>query len=165
LDHAGSLHGVKNSTGAKLYASALSTPYIEKARSPDHIPFFVKPLAGLIQRFTQKPVLVDVRLKDGQMLDFGGGIKAIHVPGHTEDNFAYWWEREKVLFVADLLNRRSGSLEFTGKRITWDMDKAKESARKVLDLEPEVFCVGHGDSFKVSHSPSEPANLRNMLAS
>ncbi|MCI0713480.1 MAG: hypothetical protein L0154_25205 [Chloroflexi bacterium] len=52
---------------------------------------------------------------------FRWGIKAIHVPGHTEDNFAYWWEREKVLFVADLLHRRSGSLELTNKRITWNV--------------------------------------------
>jgi glyoxylase-like metal-dependent hydrolase (beta-lactamase superfamily II) len=125
----------------------------------------MKPLAGLIQRFTQKPVLVDVRLEDGQTLEFGGGIRAIHIPGHTEDNFAYWWDREKVLFAADLLQRRSGTLELTAKQITWDMDKARQSARKVLDLEPAVICVGHGDSFEVSRSPDEVANLRRSLAS
>ena len=165
MDHAGSLHGIKNATGAKLYASVLSTPYIEKARMPKHLPFLMQPFANLIQRFTQKRVLVDVGVEDGQVLDIGGGIKAIHVPGHTQDHFAYWWEREKVLFVADLLQRRTGSLELTAKPVTWDMDQAKQSARKVLALEPEVICVGHGDSFKVSDSPDEVANLRNKLAS
>lgn len=162
-DHAGSLHGVKNATGAKLYASALSAPYIEKARMPDHLPTLIKPIAGLFQRIMQKPVLVDVRLEDGQELEIGGGIKAIHIPGHTEDNFAFWWAREKVLFAADLLHRREGSLSLTQQRVTWNMDKAKESALKVLNLEPDVICVGHGDSFKVADSPGEAESLRNKM--
>lgn len=162
MDHVGSLHGVKNVTGAKVYASVHSAPYIEKARMPDHLPVLMKPIAGLIQRLMQKPVLVDARLEDGQELDIG--IKAIHIPGHTEGNFAFWWEPEKALFAADLLQRRDGTLDLTQQRVTWNMDKAKQSALKVLDLEPEVICVGHGDSFRVADAPDEPGNLRKVLA-
>ena len=162
-DHAGSLHGVKNATGAKLYASKLSAPFIESAKMADHVPFFVKFVAGLYQNMMQKPVLVDVRLEDGQVLEFGGGIRVIHIPGHTEENFAYLWEAENAIFLADLLDRRGGELGLMPGLITWDSDKARESTLKVLDLEPDVICVGHGKSLVVAESPQEIVNLRKSL--
>lgn len=42
-------------------------------------------------------------LRDGDRLDLGGGVtlQAIHVPGHSEDAIALWWESEGVLFAGD----------------------------------------------------------------
>lgn len=42
-------------------------------------------------------------LRDGDRIDLGGGVilQIIHVPGHSEDAIALWWESEGVLFSGD----------------------------------------------------------------
>ncbi len=42
-------------------------------------------------------------LRDGDRIDLGDGVilQIIHVPGHSEDAIALWWEREGVLLAGD----------------------------------------------------------------
>jgi glyoxylase-like metal-dependent hydrolase (beta-lactamase superfamily II) len=42
-------------------------------------------------------------LRDGDRIDLGDGVilQIIHVPGHSEDAIALWWESEGILFSGD----------------------------------------------------------------
>lgn len=76
----------------------------------------------------------------------------IYSPGHTAENYTFYWAREGVLFAADLLFHLRGSLITSPKMITWDTDAVKSSAKRVLDMEPAVICVGHGEAVKAPNA-------------
>jgi glyoxylase-like metal-dependent hydrolase (beta-lactamase superfamily II) len=115
-----------------------------------------------MQAWLQKPAVVSRVVKDGDLLPIAGGIRVIATPGHTQDNMSYFWERERVLFCPDLLNNLNG-LSPTRPAITWDMEAAKGSIRKVLALNPEVICVGHGEAFRIKDAPGEINALLSRL--
>lgn len=163
FDHVGSLHGIAKATGARVYAGSLSKSYIESATSPPHIPALMALIARPIQLFSQRKVAVDQVVQDGDLIDFDGGIQAISAPGHTEDNFCYYWKRAGVLFAPDLLNRFGDNIALTPARITWDMEQAKASTQKVLAFEPQIICVGHGPHLNVAEAPNQLDQLRQTL--
>ena len=148
LDHVGSLAGLAKKTGARVYAGADTKQHVEQRTMPPHMPGLLATIIKPVQKLVQGKVTVDHVVNDGDILSIGGGIRAMHTPGHTPDNFSYYWPAEGALFAPDLLNTLGGTLGLTQARITWDMDTAKASTRKVLALEPTVICVGHGDAVK-----------------
>ncbi len=163
FDHAGSLAGLSQATGATVYAGEQSKTHIENASAPPHLPAVMAPLAGFFQKLTQKPTRVDQQLHDRQVLDIAGGIEAIAIPGHTPDNYGFYWREPQILFAADLLNRMGGTLSLTPSAITWNMEIARKSARHVLDLDLRYICVGHGDYLDVTKQPNAVEKLRAEL--
>lgn len=162
IDHVGSLQPLQAATGAQIVAYGASVPYIESATSPPHVPRAVALASTVMQRLMQKPVPVNRVVRDGEVLDLGGGIRVLHTPGHTEDNVCYYWEREGVLFAADLLNRFS-TLALTPAFISWDIARARASARRVLALAPDVIGVGHGQPWRAAeHAAERDALLREL---
>jgi metallo-beta-lactamase class B len=76
LDHAGALAGLKQATGAKIYASPADAEVIERGGKADFA-------FGDTAQFP--PAKVDVRLKDGQSIRLGGVAMTPHfTPGHTK---------------------------------------------------------------------------------
>jgi glyoxylase-like metal-dependent hydrolase (beta-lactamase superfamily II) len=83
----------------------------------------------------------DVLLKDLDMID---GLTVIHTPGHTEGSICLY-SPGRALFVGDALvtsDKRMPSLP--RKSMSVDMNLAKESARKISELEYSVLLPGHG---------------------
>src|SRR5690606_19225658 len=89
LDHAGSLAKLAEVTGATVYAGKESVPYLESGKMPPHVPSFM----NIIMNAMQKSVKVDVSVEDNETLDIADGILAIHVPGHTPENYNYFWQK------------------------------------------------------------------------
>ena len=48
------------------------------------------------------PVRVDREVRDGDVLDFGGGAHVVSVPGHTEGSIAIYLPTHGVLFTGDI---------------------------------------------------------------
>lgn len=148
LDHMGSLAGIKTATGATVYASAQTKAHIENRTSPPHIPPPLSWMMWLALKLTFKSATVDHVFADGDTLPIGGGIQTIHAPGHTPDNFVFYWTAEGVLFAPDLLFHNTPNLTLTPSAISWNKEVAVASVKKVLTLEPAVICVGHGDAVR-----------------
>lgn len=144
VDHIGSLAGIKAATGATVYAGAESKTHIENRTAPPHIPPPMSWMMGPVTRLLLKPTTVDQVFADGDMLDAVGGIQAIHAPGHTPDNFVFYWPLAGVLFAPDLLFHMGNSLSLSPALFSWDRATTVASAKKVLALDPAVVCVGHG---------------------
>lgn len=164
IDHVGSLAGLAKATGATVYASEESKPYIEAAKPPPHLPAVMSlftPLMGLMQ----KKATINQTFTDNQTLDIADGILALHVPGHTPENYAFYWRREKVLFAADLFFGFGGTLGLTPSRISWSIESARESAVKVLDLGPTYICPGHGSVVNLDKQPDALTALERQLDS
>ncbi len=164
MDHVGGLAGLVQATGAAVIAGAETKGYLEARTAPPHLPPPMGLIARVMSRLVQRKVPVGQVVADGETLPIVGGIRAIATPGHTPDNFSFYWERAKVLFAADLLNTQGGALSLTPARITWDMAVARRSAAAVLALEPAYICVGHGDFVDVEKRAAEVAALRQSLA-
>jgi glyoxylase-like metal-dependent hydrolase (beta-lactamase superfamily II) len=160
-DHVGGLKPLAGATGAAVYASDESAGYLQRRTSPPHMRMPARFFAAAVSWLLLRAVTVDHRVPDGEMLPIAGGIQVIATPGHTPDHVCYYWGRERVLFAGDLLNNRSG-LTLTPHRITWDMTRARASARRVLQLDPALICMGHG---KVWRAADDPDRVKNLLAS
>lgn len=49
-----------------------------------------------------RPVRVDHFIADGDELPFWGGLRVVHLPGHTEGHCGFYSERHRLLFSGDL---------------------------------------------------------------
>ena len=165
VDHVGSLGPLAQSSGAEVYAGQETSQYVQARKSPPHLPIFMAPFAWIANRLFVSGTFVHNIIEDGETLPFAGGIKVIAAPGHTPDNFVYYWEREKVLFAADLLNTmQDDKLSLSRAMITWKMDVAKESARQILDnYDLRYICVGHGNFVDIEKQPEQLEYLKSEL--
>jgi len=158
IDHAGSLSGLQQATGATVYAGEKTADYLRAGKTPPHNPSTNWLLAPM-QNMLMKSASVDHLLEDGEVLPMGGGIEAIFAPGHTPDNFCYYWQREHILFAPDLFFAATGTLGLTPAMITWSMERARESAQRVMVRTPQIICVGHGPSFDLALTPDAATAL------
>jgi glyoxylase-like metal-dependent hydrolase (beta-lactamase superfamily II) len=152
VDHMGSLAAVKEATGAKCYVHPADVPIVRGEQPQPHanprglLAKLTAPVLVLMER-DAPPAEVDVEVSDGEELPIGGGIRAVHTPGHTPGHVSFLLPSKKTLFVGDA----AGNFLRLGMPIdmfTIDPDQAKESIRKLAALEFEVACFGHGRVLK-----------------
>jgi glyoxylase-like metal-dependent hydrolase (beta-lactamase superfamily II) len=145
-DHVGDLPKLKALTGAQIVASAIEQPVIEGKIPVPRVPW--EKLRGPIKfrppNVTFKPTPVDVPLRGSETLPVLGGLQAVFTPGHAPGHMAFWQPEKRLLFCGDVLFN-APKLSLPLAFLTVDMDEDKRSIRKVIDLEPEVVCFGHGE--------------------
>ncbi len=105
LDHAGNLAWVKAWTGAPIYAHPAEQvhldgkfPYTGAARWCGRLEH-----AGRVLLRAGGPAKIDVPLADGDELPFWGGLRVVHLPGHTLGHCGFFSARHRVLFCGDLI--------------------------------------------------------------
>lgn len=104
LDHAGNLAWAKAWTGAPLYAHPA-----EQAHIDGNYPYRgVNRWCGRLERVGRAllgvgaSAKIDVMLADGDELPFWGGLRVVHLPGHTLGHCGFYSARHDVLFSGDL---------------------------------------------------------------
>jgi len=103
LDHAGNLAWLKDWTGAKVFAHveevrhvAGTYPYTGVARWCGRLE-----AAGRFL-FRYRAATIDEFLSDGQELPYWGGLRVIHLPGHTGGHCGFYSARHDLLFSGDM---------------------------------------------------------------
>ena len=103
LDHAGNLAWLKEWTGARVYAHAEEVrhlagtyPYAGVARWCGRLE-----AAGRFL-FRYRAAAIDEFLTDGQELPFWGGLRVIHLPGHTAGHCGFYSAKHDLLFSGDM---------------------------------------------------------------
>lgn len=104
LDHTGNLHRIKRLTGAPVYAHPSDRLHIE-GRYPCR---GVARVCGMLEaagRFAlrYKPAPIDVEIGDGDLLPLFGGLRVVHLPGHTAGHCGFHSESRGLLFIGDLV--------------------------------------------------------------
>lgn len=91
------------------------------------------------------PARVDRELRDGDVIDLGGGIEAVAVavPGHTPGSVAFHVPAHGVLFTGDTIARTPDGTVLLGV-FNADPVLAAASLRRQARLRPAVACFGHG---------------------
>ncbi len=95
FDHIFGVHPLKEETGAEV---------VIHAKDADHLIDSEKSLAKGNFPETQKPVMADMLIKEGDVLTLGEEkIKVMSTPGHTMGSVCYIIESERVILSGDTL--------------------------------------------------------------
>ena len=142
IDHAGSAARLKEETNASVAIHETDAPRLsgekEWKKMKGGLGLFLR-VAGAVMRFQR--LKADVLLKDLDIID---GLTVIHTPGHTEGSICLHLPT-KVLFVGDVLVTNSERTPSLPRRsMSVDMHLAKESVRRISQLEYSVLLPGHG---------------------
>jgi glyoxylase-like metal-dependent hydrolase (beta-lactamase superfamily II) len=104
LDHVGNLAWAKRWTGASIYAHPLEQAHIDGT-----YPYTGAAVGcGKLERAGRRvlrvgqPVQIDVPLTDGDELPWWGGLRVVHLPGHTVGHCGFYSARHDLLFSGDL---------------------------------------------------------------
>ena len=150
LDHVGGLAEAAEATGGEVYVhpgdAAVIRNGVEAPIHPIGIGKVVLPPFYAVRSKRFRPAPIDRELEDGDEIG-STGLRAIHTPGHTSGHMSYLWpERGGVLFVGDALANNFGRLDFGYS--CEDLTAAKQSLRKLSQLDFEVAVFGHGLTIK-----------------
>ncbi|MFF3906691.1 MBL fold metallo-hydrolase [Streptomyces sp. NPDC001848] len=85
-----------------------------------------------------------VEVSDGDVLDFGGGARVVHAPGHTHGSVGIHLPEHGVLFTGDAVASSPVHGVLLG---VFDVDRAAavRSFHRLAGLPADVACSGHGD--------------------
>ena len=145
-DHMGSLAELKKLTGARVIAHPADAPYIDGTQpqpGPSRPAWLGKVLSSFPKLWGATPATVDMLASENDELPILEGIKVLHTPGHTPGGISLYLEHEKVLIVGDLLANRFG-LSLPSRMFTVNLAQEIESINRIVGLDFEVVCFGHG---------------------
>jgi hydroxyacylglutathione hydrolase len=145
-DHQGSSHSICELLGIPLWCGTADVPAMETPggvanANPPSWQTFVQ------RRFwTGPPHPVARALREG---DEVAGFTVLESPGHSPGHVVLWRERDRVLVIGDVLTNvdvRTGraGLHEPLRAFTPDPARNRESARRLIALEPQLVCFGHG---------------------
>jgi len=148
LDHTGCLAELKALTGAKVAAHKDDATYISR-----EAPLLSPSQRGLLPRLgtrilglgRAKAAEVDILLEDGQELSPLGGMRVIHTPGHTPGSICLLFPQRRLLMVGDALNYRR-RLSLPPRLYSVDMARARQSVKRLAELQFDTLCFGHGQA-------------------
>jgi glyoxylase-like metal-dependent hydrolase (beta-lactamase superfamily II) len=154
-DHAGSLAALKRLTGAKVWMHRAdaevvrgNTPMNRSTPSPGIINWilyrvFIKNVPAYVP-----PAEIDQEISGGDVLPFGGGLKAYHTPGHSAGHTSFMLERDSgLLFAADACSNMMG---LAPSVVYDDHEQGKRSLAALAKLDAAAICFGHGGVLKGS---------------
>jgi glyoxylase-like metal-dependent hydrolase (beta-lactamase superfamily II) len=151
-DHVGGLAALAARTNAEVVAHRAAVPYVKQTRS--------LPAKSVVQRLlnwvshrivlSAEPCEVDREVEDGDRIKGLGGLRVIHVPGHTPGSIALFQPERGILFCGDALfnaNPLGGEpgLRLPIRLFTLDREKARHAAARLAELPVEALCCGHGN--------------------
>lgn len=136
MDHIGSLPEILQEYGdhVHVYAHELDKPYIQGEL----------PLLKNGDLENPPKGRVDYTVSDGQELPFCGGIRVIHTPGHTPGHISLYVKQSKILIAGDSMYSVNGGLEGIHVPTTPDMNAARLSLKKYIDLDIASVVCYHG---------------------
>ncbi|MCQ0021695.1 MBL fold metallo-hydrolase [Streptomyces somaliensis DSM 40738] len=145
-DHVGAAGALAGRYGAEVLAHRLDAPVVRgeaPVPEPDLLDWEVPLYAHGLTTPEAPPTRVDRELEDGDVLDFGGGARVVHTPGHTPGSIALHLPRHGVLVTGDTV-ASVGGVGFGVFHV--DRAAAVESMRRLAALRPlRAVCFGHGD--------------------
>ncbi|MEV4331295.1 MBL fold metallo-hydrolase [Streptomyces sp. NPDC049597] len=144
-DHVGAAGELAARYGAEVLAHRLDAPVV-RGEAPVPEPVLLDWEVPLYEHGLTvppaPPTRVDRELEDGDVLDFGGGARVVHSPGHTDGSIGVHLPHQGVLFTGDCV---AGVGQVMLGVFNVDRATAQVSMRRLASLAPSTVCFGHGD--------------------
>ncbi|MER6471304.1 MBL fold metallo-hydrolase [Streptomyces collinus] len=150
-DHAGGAGEFAALSGAEVLAHRLDAPFVrgEIPGPPPRFEDWELPLhaAAAAQLPDGEPVRPPgvTAVSDGDVLDFGGGARVVHVPGHTDGSMALYLPAEGVLFTGDTVAASPVDGAVIPGVFNLDRPRLLAGFHRLAALDTEVACFGHGE--------------------
>jgi len=137
LDHVGSAGPLRARTGATVAILELDAPVVAKKQGLGRRMTLVK----VAYRLLMRPLVADRLLRDGDMV---GGLRVLHIPGHTDGSIALL-RGDGVVFTGDaVLGDKQGNVLPPDPRVAQDLEQATASMDLVMQQHPRLLLPGHG---------------------
>jgi glyoxylase-like metal-dependent hydrolase (beta-lactamase superfamily II) len=146
LDHTGNLSWIRKSTGAPIFAHPLEQAHIDGTfpyRGPSRVCGLMQRIGRTVLRY--QPVRINEALIPGADLPFWGGLKVLHLPGHTEGHCGFYSQRFDLLFSGDLFASYRFSTHLPPMFLNSCAEKLGGSLRAVQHLAPRHLIPNHAD--------------------
>ncbi|RFC44627.1 MAG: Glyoxylase, partial [Verrucomicrobia bacterium] len=92
-----------------------------------------------------QPVPIDVALADGDELPFWGGLRVVHLPGHTVGHCGFYSTRHYLLFSGDLFASYFFNTHIPPAILNSRPELIPVSLEKVRQLNPRLMVPQHYD--------------------
>ncbi len=150
LDHAGGASVlVQKCPNARIVVDGRSAGYMaDPARLLGSAAKSLGEIAPYYGTMSPVPSERIIPLADGYELDLGSGLRiiAIHTPGHSGGHFAFFALPDRYLFCGDSLGHYREEHDYIYPATPapeFDLEKSLASARRLLELRPEVIVFPH----------------------
>lgn len=147
IDHAGNLAWAKDWTGAPIFAHPAEQAHIDGT-----YPYAgVARWCGRLERAARavlrvgQPAPIDVALADGDELPFWGGLRVLHLPGHTEGHCGFYSARHDLLFSGDLFASYFFNVHIPPPILNSRPELIPASLEKARQLNPRLMVPQHYD--------------------
>ena len=144
LDHAGGLAELKDWCGAPVYAHPLDQPHLDgtaRVRGLALIGSAMEAAGRAVFRY--RAGKIDVPIADGDELPFWGGLRVVHLPGHTLGHCGFYSAKHDLLFTADLWARFMMLVQVSPAIFTSTPDLVLPSLRKARALGARLIVPNH----------------------
>lgn len=146
LDHTAGLAALKAWSGAPVYAHPLEQAHIDGVYPYTGDARFCGWLEAAGRAvFRYRPVRIDHPLADGDLLPFWGGLRVLHLPGHTAGHCGFFSERHRLFFCGDLFASYAPKPRFPPDVLNVDSREIRRSAERALTLGPVGIVPNHYD--------------------
>lgn len=147
IDHAGNVAWAKAWSGAPVYAHALEQAHIDGTYPYAGINRWCGRLEGLARAVLRvgRPVPIDVTMADGDELPFWGGLRVVHLPGHTLGHCGFYSARHDVLFSGDLFASYFFKVHLPPPILNSRPELIPGSLEKARQLNPRFMVPQHYD--------------------
>ncbi|WP_322797247.1 MBL fold metallo-hydrolase [Tepidiforma sp.] len=146
FDHVGGLPELQRWVPARTGVHLADAPAID-SDEPLPNPFMNPLLARICEPYLLRNDpgrgRIDVRLRDGDVLPVFGGMRIVHMPGHTPGSIALYFPNRGAVIVGDAMQYKFGRLMLPSRLFTQDMALAAASIRKLAELDFETLCFSH----------------------
>lgn len=146
LDHAGSAAWAKEWTGAPIHAHPIEQQHIDGVfpyRGAARVCGAMEASGRALFRY--RPVKIDVALSEGQELPFWGGLRVVHLPGHTLGHCGFYSRRHDLLFSGDLWVRFMMRTQVSPSIFTAAPELIWPSMKKARAIGARWMVPGHYD--------------------
>jgi glyoxylase-like metal-dependent hydrolase (beta-lactamase superfamily II) len=146
LDHAGNLARLKSWTGARILAHPAEQAHVDGKYPYQGINKWCGRLEAMGRAvFHYQPVAIDGFLSDGQELPFWGGLRVIHLPGHTVGHCGFYSKRYDLLFCGDMFASYCFSVHKPPAILSSVPERFPASLEKIKRLNPRGLIPNHVD--------------------
>jgi glyoxylase-like metal-dependent hydrolase (beta-lactamase superfamily II) len=146
IDHAGCTAELQAWTGAPIYAHPLEQLHLDGKfpyRGAAWICGALETAARAVTRYV--PAKIDVPLAEGDKLPFWGGLKVVHLPGHTLGHCGFYSAKHDLLFSGDLWVRFMMRTQASPAIFSDDVALVPASLRKARAIGARWIVPGHYD--------------------
>jgi glyoxylase-like metal-dependent hydrolase (beta-lactamase superfamily II) len=147
IDHAGNLAWAKAWTGAPVYAHPLEQAHIDGTYPYAGVNVWCGRLerAGRAVLRVGRPTAIDVPFVDGDELPFWGGLRVVHLPGHTLGHCGFYSQRRDLLFSGDLFASYFFNVHLPVPILNSAPELIPASLEKARRLNPRLMLPQHYD--------------------